>query len=80
MWRKRLDTLKHPNILIDLLVFNANFSSISAILWHELTLEINFHIYQTLRNKTFIYKTIVLYIQITEKLFRTYIIHLYLII
>jgi hypothetical protein len=35
-------------------------------LWHELILQINFHIYQTLRNKTFIYKTIVLYIYLDK--------------
>jgi hypothetical protein len=35
------------NWLIDWLVFTANFSSISAISWHEQIL----HIYQTYRNK-----------------------------
>ena len=33
--------------VLDLLVFNANFSSISAISWREKILQINFHFYQT---------------------------------
>ena len=33
--------------VLDLLVFNANFSSISAISWREKILLINFHFYQT---------------------------------
>ena len=36
----------------DWLVFNVNICSISAISWREQILQINFHIYQTLRNKT----------------------------
>ena len=45
--------------LIDWLVFYANFSSSSilATWWQEHILQINFHIYQTLRNKTFENKT-----------------------
>jgi len=45
-------------------VFNANFSNISAISWREQILQINIKIYQTLRNKIFVYKTIVLNIYI----------------
>jgi hypothetical protein len=38
---------------IDWLVFNANFSSISAVSWCDQILQINFLFYKTLRNKTY---------------------------
>ena len=43
------------NRLIDLLVLNANFSSISAISWREQICQINLHFSQTLRNKPYLF-------------------------
>ena len=43
------------NRLIDLLVLNANISSISAISWREQIFQINLHFSQTLRNKPYLF-------------------------
>jgi len=42
-------------VMVDWFVFNATFSSISAVSWHEQILQINFHFYQILRNKTYLF-------------------------
>jgi len=45
---------KHLVSCIGWLMFDVNFRSITAILWHEQILKINFHNYKTLRNKTYL--------------------------
>jgi hypothetical protein len=53
-YRIRICTEVHCNKLIDWLVFNANFSNISAISWHEQIQCKSRHLEDCIRNKTYL--------------------------